>query len=166
LTATQVIGHHIDERLWPLGFVRAWGHLGLALSFVERDGNLDDASEQLRLARSHADRVEDRQRFPTRIDAACLDCEGFVCQRRRDVEEAITKLEEAVGAFPYSRAYLHLASAYVDRARRTAVAQRDDDLEAAGRALGHAVSLRPSDLPTDEVDNVRRELELLASPMG
>jgi hypothetical protein len=85
-----------------------------------------------------------------------LDCEAFICQRSDRLDEAIGKFEEAVGAFAYSRAYLHLALALLERARKST--NGGEDLEAADRALKHAHSLRPTDLATDEVDEARQEL--------
>ena len=159
--ATAIVGDAADERLWPLGLVRAWGHLGVALSYAERDGNLSQASRQLALARKHAKTVDRPKKFPTRIGAACLDCEGYIRQRSDDLEGAISKFEEAVGEFPYSRAYLHLARAYMARARESD--RNDNDLEAAERALAHAASLRPEESPTQEIEDARRELQTLAA---
>jgi hypothetical protein len=157
----QLIGDHIDERFWPLGLIRAWGHLGLALSYTERDGKLSDASDELKLASDHAGLVKDRKRFPTRIDAAISDGEGFIRQRDHNPAAALTDFKEAIGTFPYSRSYMHLVEAIIELARRKAATR--DDLEDAERALVHAASLRPSDLSTDEIDHLRDELAAAAA---
>jgi tetratricopeptide (TPR) repeat protein len=161
LPADGPIGHPIDERYWPLALVRAWGHLGLAFSNVERDGDLDEAEERLGDARRLARSITKPDLFPTRIEAACMDCEAFICQRRKGLDDAIVKFAEAVGMFPYSRAYLHLALAHIARARTSSDGR--DDIDAAGRALNNAASLRPADLPCDEITEAREELAKLAS---
>jgi tetratricopeptide (TPR) repeat protein len=49
-----IIGNRIDERWWPLGLIRAWGYLGMAFSYVERDGDLEKAQALIESARSLA----------------------------------------------------------------------------------------------------------------
>lgn len=164
----EVIGDRQDEREWPLGLVRAWAHLALAFSYVERDGDLDCARANVELARMHAASVRDRDRFPTRIDAACLDCEAFIYQRNRQLADAIPKFKQATGEFPYSRTYLQLARAYMERARRSENRARGDvepreDLEDAARALTHALCLGPSERTSRELEETMAELHELAA---
>ena len=105
--------------------------------------------------------MKDRERFPTRIEAACSDCQGFIHQREHDLDAAIGNFKLSIGKFPYSRSYMHLVEAIIELARRSVATP--EDLEEAERALAHATSLRPTDLPTDEIDHLRQELAAVAS---
>lgn len=80
---THVIGTRLDERLWPLALIRAWAHLGMAFSYVERDADLVKASHELATARRRATTIKRPDRFPTRIQAACTDCEAFIALKER-----------------------------------------------------------------------------------
>lgn len=143
-----IMGERLDEKLWPLGLVRAWGHLGLALSVAERDGDFEAAMTNLQLARTAARRV-DAHRYPSRILAGCDNAEGFILLRRGEIDRAIEKLKQSVGASPYSRCYLHLAIAHEKKA------MREGDLKGAGemlrRLLQHARSLGLRDAEVDEM---------------
>jgi len=159
---TRVIGNSLDEREWPLALIRAWGHLGLAFSYVERDGDLATALDEITAARSHAEKILRPDRFPTRIKAACTDCEGLISLKNEEITDAIDLFEHAVREFPYSRSYIDLAYAYVERSRQGAV-DRASDLRAARRALKHAVNLTPGDEPVDVVQEVLKEIDALGA---
>lgn len=156
----KIVGDRLDEKLWPLALIRAWGHLGMAFSYLERDGNLAKAGRHVREARTRAAELPNPDAFPTRIHAACSDCEGFIYYRMGEVADAIAKLEESVGEYPWSRSYIHLALAYEERAREDP-AHREADLRAAKRFLDHATSLGPTISPTPEVEKAVNRLESL-----
>ena len=143
-----IVGFAVDERSWPLGLTRAWGHLGMAFSYVERDGSLQKARDHVKNARQCSSALPAKaDLFPTRISAACSDCEGAILYKKRELVRAIKKLEGSVADFPYSRSYLNLALAYEQRAARDANGEGTADLQAAKRLLRHAVNLRPGDEP-------------------
>lgn len=159
---THVLGSRLDEKLWPLGLIRAWGHAGLAHSIVARDGSLRSAREYLERARELAEQVSPRAEFPTRIYASCADCEGLIHLREGKIQEAIAKLQEAVGLFPFSRSYMNLAAAYLQRAKSTE-ASTPADAESVERCIRHAVSLGPHAQPTEEMKAILDELQRVAT---
>lgn len=168
--ADLIIGDRLDEQLWPLGLIRAWGHLGLAITFAERDGNLPkadahvDAAEAL-LATLELDPQDPAgdERFPTRAIAAVAECRGLILLRDGKIDEAIDRLEDAVSKFPHSRAYLELGLALEQRAL-TDVGSRREIVPRAQRLLGHAVSLGPTDEPSAEVKQAMERLTCLHEP--
>lgn len=145
----RIMGDRLDEKLWPLSLVRAWGHLGLAFSVAERDGDFDAAKKNIRLARTIAKQV-DARRFPNRILAGCDNGEGFILLRQGEIDDAIKKLNLSVSSSPYSRCYLHLAIAQEKRAMRD-----EGGLEGASetlrRLLQHARCLGLRDVEVDEM---------------
>jgi tetratricopeptide (TPR) repeat protein len=158
-----IVGDRLDEREWPLALIRAWAHVGMAFSFTERDGNLEGARGHLRHARALATGIpDDPDLFPTRIRAACDDCDGYIEFKAGRIPEAIELIERAIGGFPYSRTYLNLALVYEERARRAENGARDADLRAARRFLDHAVSLGPEPKPSTEVQEALGRIEALA----
>ena len=132
----------------------------MAFSYAQRDGDLKAAGAHLDSARHHVSNIKDLKEFETRIDAACLDCEGLILQKNHQLKAAIETYETAVGIYPYSRTYLNLARAYMSRA--ATAHGRKYDREAAGRALGHFESLRPDKSPTQEARDARHALNALA----
>lgn len=164
--ADTVIGDRLDEQLWPLALVRSWGHLGLAISSAERDGNLP-------LARAHVDAAENLlgelgleesnapsdERFPTRAVAAVAECRGLILIREGDIGAAIERLEHAVRQFPHSRAYYELALALEEQA--VAVGDGAKTVPRAQRLLEHAVHLGPTDEPSFAISQLMKRLERL-----
>ena len=153
----------IDERYWPLGLTRAWGYCGLALSLVERDGNLAKAEELIESARElarSADLREDPERYPTRIEQACDDCEGQILFKRGSADEAAEVLERATGRHPFSRSYLHLARVYLELGRQHAP-DRQGYVDGAKRCVSHARHLASE--ATAEADEILAEAESLVT---
>jgi len=160
-----IVGNPIDERQWPLGLVRGWGYLGMALSHTQRDGDLAMAGDLIRSARKTASpRHLDRRQFPTRIDAACDECEGNILLKQGAYDEATILLESAVSRHPYSRSYLNLARAYV-RLGRESPAEQATYAEQARRCLQNADRLGSRAAPA-EIDEVGAEIEALVAPAG
>jgi tetratricopeptide (TPR) repeat protein len=156
-TPHYIAGDRLDEQFWPLALIRTWAHLGLAMTLVERDGDLERAEAQVddaaallaELGVDEEDPAND-ERFPTRAMAAIVECRGLIRLRAGDVDDAIGMLEHAVGAFPHSRPYFGLALALEQRALARAET-RKDDVPRAVRLLGHAVSLGPTAEASPEV---------------
>ena len=93
------------------------GHLGVAITVAERDGdlskpesNVDVASDLGHALRLDADDPCSDERFPTRAPAALVECRGRI-HLRAGPADAIDLLEDAVKLFPHSRAYFELALA-------------------------------------------------------
>jgi tetratricopeptide (TPR) repeat protein len=157
LPADAIIGDRLDEQLWPLGLIRAWGNLGLAITHAERDGDLAKALEHVVAAEAclaeleldEADPASD-ERFPTRAPAACCECRGLIFLRDDDFEKAIPQLEQAVSRYPHSRAYFELGLALEQKAAATPDAA-PVLVARAERLFRHGVSLRPPGDPPDEV---------------
>lgn len=169
---TKVIGDRLDEQLWPFNLIRAWGHLGLAITFAERDGDLTQADAHVDAADALLESLEldesdptNDERFPTRAPAAVIECRGLIRLRDAEVDEAIERLEEAVRIFPHSRAYLELAVAHEQSARAHA-ASRDDIIPRAERLLAHAVRLGPTVEPSAEVKEAMERLARLKEQDG
>jgi len=157
--------------LWPLGLIRAWGHLGLAITIAERDGNLAAAHAHLDAASAllgdlgldSEDPASD-ERFPTRAAAAILECRGLAHLREGRPDDAITELERAVSQFPYSSSYLELALALEQRALASEET-REETVARALRMLDHAISLRPSDEPSVPIKQAMERLMRLSKRM-
>lgn len=161
--AEKVIGDRLDERGWPLALIRAWGHLGLAISYAERDGDLS-------LARAHVDAADalleelgldpvdaaNDERFPTRAPAAALECRGLILLREGRPDEAIEPLGDAISRFPHSRAYFELGLA-LEQHGLTHPETRMADIARAQRLFRHGVSLsRAPETPPDVSDAMER----------
>ena len=161
---TEVIGTRIDEqRRWPLAITRAWGYLGLALSYIDRDGDLDKANRLVDSARMLA-------RSPTldggehllRITAACDDCEGSILYKKRAFRHAAAKLKLAVERNPYSRTYVNLGWTYVAIGNRPR-ANRGDWADRASRCVAHAVSLDRARESSPEIAELRSAITGLSA---
>lgn len=168
LGADAIIGDRLDEQQWPLGLIRAWGHLALAITFAERDGNLAKAHEHVGAADELLDQLEldpenptGDERFPTRAPAACLESRGLILLREGKVEQAIEKLEEAVSAFPHSRAYFELGLALEQRAAENGETTNQTAARAQ-RLFGHGVNMSPASDPPPEVRAAIARLDRLA----
>jgi len=152
---SSVIGDRIDERLWPLGIVRAWGYLGLAFSHVERDGDLAKARRLAETARRLAESTKlDLSVTPTRIPAACDDCLGSIAWKEGDLQSAKEKLMEAIKRHPYSRSYINLAHVEIDLGRAFPNS-RGQAYSRARRCIEHARRLDPEHEITDEMESIR-----------
>ncbi|MCA1707495.1 MAG: tetratricopeptide repeat protein, partial [Actinobacteria bacterium] len=167
--ADFILGDRLDEQLWPLGLIRAWGHVGLAISLAERDGDLAKADTNLDAAFKRLDelKLDDQdpsrdERFPTRAMAAIMECRGLIRLREGNIDEAIDRLEEAVRRFPHSRAYFELALALEQRAVAN-LDTRKTIVPRAQRLLDHAVRLGPTDEPSA---GIRQAMERLARLNG
>ena len=166
------VGDRLDEEGWPLGLVRTWGHLGLALTHIERDGDPADARSQLESASAilevlSADSNWDELQIHTRAPATLMECRGLILLAEDNTEAAIAELEQAVSRFPHSRSYLGLARALEQRAMRLREGEAKE--KAVGRALrllGHAVSLGPGTEPSAEVMELRERLTRLGQANG
>jgi tetratricopeptide (TPR) repeat protein len=158
----RIVGTRVDEhREWRLALVRAWGYLGVALSYAERDGDLDTAkllvASARELARSPHEADADYQ---TRVMAACDDCEGYIMFKQRAYDDAAAKLELAVHQNPFSRSYLNLARTYV-RLGDIYVADHQAYAEQAKRCVEHARSLAPTHEATPEMSEILGEIARL-----
>ena len=78
-----IVGDRLDEQHWPLSLIRAWGHVGLAISHIERDGSVPLAEQHLAsaddLLRTLNIDLRDPARdprFPTRAPATIMECRG------------------------------------------------------------------------------------------
>jgi tetratricopeptide (TPR) repeat protein len=152
--STAVIGDRIDERLWPLAIVRAWGYLGLAFSHIERDGDLLKAHRLAETARRLVESTNlDLTLTPTRIPAGCRDCFGTIAWKQGNLEAAEEALADAVRRHPYSRTYINLARVEVDLARSFA-RTRGEAASRAKRCIEHAKRLDPEHGLTDEMEAV------------
>jgi tetratricopeptide (TPR) repeat protein len=152
--SSSVIGDRIDERLWPLGIIRAWGYLGLAFSHVERDGDLAKARLLAETARQLAASSKlDLRLTPTRIPAACDDCLGSISWKEGDLQSAEAKLEEAIKRHPYSRSYINLAHVEIDLGR-SFPNSRGQAHSRARRCVEHARRLDPDHEMTEEMEGI------------
>jgi hypothetical protein len=166
------VGDRLDEQLWPLGLIRVWGHLGLAITYTERDGDLaragfevDAASELLEEVQIDMRGLASDQQLATRAPATVMECRGLILLREGKVDDAIEMLTGAVGRFPHSRSYIGLALALEQRAVRETDG-RKEMIARALRLLGHAVSLGPTVEPSAEVGNAMDRLSRLDSSNG
>jgi tetratricopeptide (TPR) repeat protein len=166
-SSDEIVGDRLDEEEWPLALVRTWCHLGLAITYAERDGNLAKADlhvdqAEILLAALELDPLDpsNDERFPTRAPAATLECRGLIRLRQGNIVEATKMLERAVSEYPHSRAYYELALALEQRAIGE-VEARKDIVPRARRLLAHAVSLGPSESPSDEIQEALDRLSRL-----
>jgi tetratricopeptide (TPR) repeat protein len=114
-----VMGDRLDERLWPLSLVRAWAHVGLVLSWIDRDARKQEAGSELEKAEDllrglygEKDDAVAHERFPTRIRATLAEARArLVALDDRRLDAAIEAFEKAVSQYPYSRTYAGLADA-------------------------------------------------------
>jgi hypothetical protein len=151
------VGDRLDEESWPLGLVLVWGHLGLAITQTQRDGNAVDAQRHIQAATSlltemdiAIDAPEREEPLTTRAPATIHECRGRLLLREGKVAEAIAALETAVGRFPHSRSYVGLALALEKGAVADAGARAELHARAV-RLLGHATSLNPDAHESPEV---------------
>jgi tetratricopeptide (TPR) repeat protein len=164
--SAAVIGDRIDERLWPLAVVRAWGYLGLAFSHVERDGDLPKARLLVAAARqlTESDNL-DLSVTPTRIPAACDDCLGAISWKEGDLENAEKLLEGAIRRNPFSRSYINLAR--VERDLGYAFpSSRGQSHSYAKRCIDHAQRLDPDHEVTDEMAEILAAVALEPADTG
>ncbi len=160
VAARQVVGSRVDERLWPLGLVRAWAHLGVALSLVERDGNHDTARSELLHAREHAAEFADDPEFPTRVHAACDDCEGLLALREEEFDNAVIWFARAIAGHPFSRTYLNSAHGHLGLLAKLRPGEDAGRLlQSSKRALDHAEQLGQSNTFQQEVSEARQAWE-------
>lgn len=97
--------------------MRAWAHVGLVLSWIDRDACKKDAEKELataeRLLLSLYDKDEDavaHERFPTRIRATLDEARARLDARDDSLPDAaIEAFGKAVSQYPYSRTYAGLA---------------------------------------------------------
>jgi tetratricopeptide (TPR) repeat protein len=170
--ATTVVGDRLDEQHWPIALIRAWGHLGLAITFAERDGDLAKARRHVDDAAGLLDDLEldpydpsSDERFPTRAVAAVVECRGLILLRAGEVDAAVRTLDDAVSRFPHSRAYVELALALEQQALGD-VASRTDVVPRARRLLDHAVSLAQTDEPSPAIAQALDRLGRLGNGDG
>lgn len=151
---SKPVGDRLDEQHWPFALVRAWGHLGLAITHAERDGdlakaleNVEAADELLETLGLEPETAASDERFPSRAPAAALECRGLILLREGNPEKAIAPLKAAVNSYPHSRAYFELGLALEQRAA-TSPETRKQDLVRAQRLFEHGRSLsKASELP-------------------
>ena len=118
---------YLDERHWPLSLTRAWGHLGLCLSWLERSNASDEVAVQLKAADDRLHELYDDEhaaathpRFPTRARAVLNEARARMILEA-DVDQAIGLFERAISEYPFSRTYLGLASALEQLGEQEAV---------------------------------------------
>jgi tetratricopeptide (TPR) repeat protein len=162
LTPLSVIGDRLDEQSWPLGLIRVWGHLGLAITHTERDGDFTLARDHLKQASAllvelgvHLEATDADETLSTRAPAAIMECHGLILLRAGKLDKAVRMFEHAVGRFPHSRSYFGLALALEQQAlvAPPGAGDRRDRVERAHRLLKHAASLRPVAEHADEVSD-------------
>jgi tetratricopeptide (TPR) repeat protein len=163
LEATAWLGGYLDERLWPLGLSRAWGHLGLSLSWLERHnpsdqvtGELDAAERRLKEVYGEATTAATHPDFPTRAWAVLYEARARV-MLEDDLDQAIALFERAIGEYPFSRSYLGLASAFEQLAEQELV-HANRHRSRARILMAHAETLGQWKQPPGEA---RRLLDLL-----
>lgn len=163
-----VIGDRLDERLWPLSLVRAWAHVGLVLSWIDRDARKQQAGSELDKAENllrglygeHDDAVA-HERFPSRIRATLAEARArLVALDDRRLDAAIEAFEKAVSQYPYSRTYAGLADVLERKADKV---QPSDGLRRrAATLVDFAETLGPpGSLPAETL----RVRERLAAPV-
>jgi tetratricopeptide (TPR) repeat protein len=91
-----------------LGTISAWAHLGIASSLAQREILLDQAFEEIALARSSLAALSSEE-MKKQWEANCLFHEGFVLFKRDQVDEAIDRLAEALAVRVESEVYFTLA---------------------------------------------------------
>jgi tetratricopeptide (TPR) repeat protein len=133
--AKLTVGDRLDEWLWPLALTRAWGHVGLALSWLERQGIRREIEDELVAAEKLLATLyppgEDpvsHTRYPTRLPATIAEIRARLplLQSPTDLDAVTRLLEEAVSRFPYSRTYFVLAEVLE---RRSLASTAEDDAE-------------------------------------
>jgi tetratricopeptide (TPR) repeat protein len=156
---TAILGKYLDERRWPLSLIRAWGHLGLCLSWQERNNASDELAVQLKAAEDRLrDLYHDNEaaathfRFPTRARAVLKEARARMILEK-DVDEAITLFESAISEYPFSRTYLGLASALEQLGEQEAV-HADQHRARARLLMAHAEALGRWKQPPDEAQRL------------
>lgn len=156
---TAILGKHLDERRWPLSLIRAWGHLGLCLSWLERNNVSDELVVQLKAAEDRLhDLYKDEEvaathpRFPTRARAVLNEARARMILEE-DVDEAISLFERAINEYPFSRTYVGLASALEQLGEQEAVHAYQHRTRAR-MLMAHAETLGRWKQPPDEVQRL------------
>jgi hypothetical protein len=119
---------------------------------------------ELETARKHAADFVDDPEFPTRVQAACDDCEGLLALREEQFGDAVRFFALAIDAHPFSRTYLNSALGHLGLLAKL---PRDEDasshLQASKRALDHAARLGQSPAFQEEVSEARQAWETMVA---
>ncbi len=159
LEPTAILGEYLDERLWPLSLIRAWGHLGLCLSWLERSNASAAVDEHLELAAARLDELyadgvpaATHPKYPTRARAVLYEA---LARRvlESDVDKAIALFERAISEYPFSRTYLGLALALEQLGGQEAVHAQQHRARAR-MLMAHAETLGRWKQPPDEAQRV------------
>ena len=162
LAVGEILGEYLDERLWPLSLIRAWGHLGLCLSWLERNNRSEEVKVQLDKADARLDDLYKDQAaathplFPTRARAVLNEARARM-MLEQDVDKAIALFERAISEYPFSRAYLGLASALEQLGEQEVVRARQHRARAR-LLMAHAEALGRWKQPPDEAQRLQDRL--------
>ena len=149
--AHLTVGDRLDEWLWPLALTRAWGHVGLALSWLERQSirreieeELGTAEELLATLYQPAEDPVSHARYPTRLPAVIAEVKARLplLQSPTDLDAVTRMLEEAISRFPYSRTYFVLADVLERRSRTSSDDEAEVLRERADTLRKHAQAFR------------------------
>jgi tetratricopeptide (TPR) repeat protein len=157
----MLIGQKVDDP-WPAASLAAQAHRLLALSFVERDVRLDEASDCVAASKRLLDMLGDDADPSDR--ASELELEGRILVDRGDYDGAIAALNDSVALAPDVEAYLHLARAYRRKAESSSLEEeRRRGLELARSACRHADDLDRSLMFQHAIATVRGQLDALST---
>jgi tetratricopeptide (TPR) repeat protein len=156
-----LIGQKVDDP-WPAASLAAQAHRLLALSFVERDVRLDEASDCVAASKRLLDMLGDEADQSDR--ASELELEGRILVDRGDYDGAIAALNDSLALAPDVEAYLHLARAYRRKAESSSLEEeRRLGLELARSACRHADDLDRSLMFQHAIATVRGQLDALST---
>jgi tetratricopeptide (TPR) repeat protein len=154
------LGTHVREAAWWRWKVQAMAHALVAASHIEREVLLDEAQDELVVARTLMSGKPDDQTRTTR--AFCDRVEGKLRARRGETDAAIELLERSLKLSVEGDVYVELAAALADRAATLADGpERTITLERALRActLGRNLEIDPR--VTESADAVLLRLRTL-----
>jgi tetratricopeptide (TPR) repeat protein len=94
-----------------LGEILAMAHWGIAFTNTERNTNLQQALNQVKIAQNYIDDIL-KLKCPVHFPAYCKDCNGWILLKMGRTDDAIPFLQQAVSLSSDPQGYLHLALAY------------------------------------------------------
>jgi tetratricopeptide (TPR) repeat protein len=103
-----------------LGAISAWAHLGIASTLAEREIFLDQAMQQVELARQKLAQLESDEQKKDWEGNCCLQ-EGLILFKRDSIDEALNRLEKALAARVDASTYFIFANALTRKNELTSV---------------------------------------------
>jgi tetratricopeptide (TPR) repeat protein len=94
-----------------LGEILAMAYWGIAFTNTERNTNLQQALNQVKIAQNYIDDIL-KLKCPVHFPAYCMDCNGWILLKMGRTDDAIRFLQQAVSLSSDPQGYLHLALAY------------------------------------------------------